>query len=182
MRKPSKRQINAGFKAMLCFTRKPPSGTGDPVTGEALDLRTLSRAGQAEKNATLEDVKAELQALTTEQLQTLRDYIEEKAAPVETLRTRYKSLRNVLNAAFNQAAIGKGYARHANALPFEQQPMQTISRLLGSHQGLLFQAIKKTQESVRLERPEAIRELLGAINYLAGAVIYLEGQDGQNAP
>lgn len=149
---------------------KPPTGTADSVA--------VPRPGQEEKNATLEDVKAELQALTTEQLQTLRDYLEEKAQPVETIHTRYRSLRNVFNAAFNQAVFGKGRARHANAFPFERQPMQVISGLLGSHHGLLFQATKKVQESVRLERGPAIQELLGAINYLAGAVIYLEQHGG----
>jgi len=90
----------------------------------------------------------------------------------------YESLAAVLNRAFDQAANGKGAERHAVSLPFDEQPMQSISSLVGSHTGLLYQAIKKTQESVRLPHDRAIAELLGAINYLAGAIIYLEKNHG----
>ena len=91
---------------------------------------------------------------------------------------RYGRLKEVLARAFNQAATGKGAARHGQDLPFEQQPMQTLSRSLGSNVGLLYQAAKKAQESLRLDREHAVFELLGAINYLAGAVIFLEDRDG----
>ena len=56
--------------------------------------------------------------------------------------------------------------------------MQTISDLLNGNEGLLYQAIKKVQESTRLDRDKAVFELLGAINYLAGAVIHLEKDNG----
>jgi hypothetical protein len=88
----------------------------------------------------------------------------------------YDGLLTVLRRAFLQAAVGKGKERHANSLPFEAQPMQMINRLLGSQDGHLYQAIKKIQESKRLPRDRAVAELLGAINYLAGAVIVLEEQ------
>lgn len=90
----------------------------------------------------------------------------------------YASLRNVLDRAFDQAVSGKGADRHANGLPFDQQPMQTISDSLGSPAGMLFQAAKKAQESQRLPQDAAVRELLGAINYLAGAVVWLERHHG----
>lgn len=86
----------------------------------------------------------------------------------------YQSLRNVLEAAYKQASEGKGKDRHAQDLPFQEQPMHTISNLLGTHDGLLYQAIKKCQESKRMEFDPAIAELLGAINYIAGAVIQLQ--------
>ena len=86
----------------------------------------------------------------------------------------YHSLTCVLARAYEQAAKGKGAVRHADGRPFTEQPMQTISELLGTHEGLLYQAMKKIQESNRLEKEPAIRELLGAINYLAGAIIFLE--------
>lgn len=89
----------------------------------------------------------------------------------------YEALESVLNRAFEQAAHGKGKERHACGRPFTEQPMQTISELLGSSIGLQYQAIKKVQESNRLERGAQVRELLGAINYIAGAVIFLEAQD-----
>lgn len=57
--------------------------------------------------------------------------------------------------------------------------MQTLSRSLGSNVGLLYQAAKKAQESLRLDREHAVFELLGAINYLAGAIIFLEDRDGE---
>jgi hypothetical protein len=87
----------------------------------------------------------------------------------------YFSLAEVLRRAFDQASAGKGKERHANALPFEKQPMQTIADQVGIG-FLLGQAIKKVQESQSLPAGRNINELLGAINYLAGAVIYLEAQ------
>lgn len=91
----------------------------------------------------------------------------------------YALLYSVLSRAYQQASSGKGNERHGQALPFEQQPMQSISGLLGTHGGLLYQAVKKVQESQRLPHDAAVFELLGAINYLAGAVIYLEQNKGE---
>lgn len=88
----------------------------------------------------------------------------------------YESLASVLLRAYNQAAHGKGAERHACDRPFTEQPMQSISGLLGSHTGLLYQAMKKVQESERLDVDAQIRELLGAINYIAGAVIFIEAK------
>lgn len=88
----------------------------------------------------------------------------------------YESLALVLERAYNQAAHGKGAERHAGSRPFTDQPMQTISELLGSDTGLLYQAMKKIQESQRLDPDAAIRELLGAINYIAGAIIFKESE------
>lgn len=85
----------------------------------------------------------------------------------------YEQLESILNEALEQAAAGKGKERHANERAFEDQPMQLISKLLDDNHGLAFQAIKKVQESLRLTDDRAIRELLGAINYIAGMVIFL---------
>lgn len=90
----------------------------------------------------------------------------------------YEALRDVLYRALLQASRGKGAERHGQGQPFEDQLMQTICRMLGTEDGLYFQAIKKIQESTRMEEPERkVRELLGAINYIAGAIIYIEGKD-----
>jgi hypothetical protein len=97
-----------------------------------------------------------------------------RAAPAIT---NYARLHEVLDRAFSQASIGKGAARHGQDRPFEEQPMQVISGMLNSHTGLLYQAVKKVQESQRMPCVPAVHELLGAINYLAGAVIYLEDHD-----
>ena len=87
----------------------------------------------------------------------------------------YEPLANVLRRAFEQASAGKGKERHANGKPFVEQPMLSINRTLGSIDGMLYQAAKKSAEARGLPTTErAVAELLGAINYLAGAVILLE--------
>lgn len=100
---------------------------------------------------------------------------------------KYTSLYNILKDAYEQAAGGKGKERHAHGLPFEEQPMQAISSLLHSPEGLRWQAIKKVQEahSMLLKAraagdPELVatakafhrKEMLGAINYIAGAILF----------
>lgn len=85
----------------------------------------------------------------------------------------YESLAGVLQRALDQAQNGKGAERHANSLPFDKQPMQTIAAAHGV--GFLTgQACKKAEESHGLPPGRNIAELLGAINYLAGAVLFLE--------
>ena len=86
----------------------------------------------------------------------------------------YETLADVLQRAYNQAAVGKGVERHSAAgEPFHEQVMQIGAAKFGVG-SLLFQAFKKSEESQRLPHDRAINELLGAINYLAGAVIALE--------
>ena len=85
----------------------------------------------------------------------------------------YESLRDVLDRAFAQAASGKGHERHAVNKPFDQHPMQKLIDLYGPGFAL-GQAAKKAQESQRLPAGRDVAELLGAINYMAGAVIWLE--------
>mgnify|MGYP000069371553 CR=1 FL=1 len=86
----------------------------------------------------------------------------------------YETLADVLQRAYNQAAVGKGVERHSAAgEPFHEQVMQIGAAKFG-HGALLFQAFKKSEESQRLPHDRAINELLGSIVYLAGAVIALE--------
>lgn len=85
----------------------------------------------------------------------------------------YHLLRRVLDLALEQASAGKGKERHATDNPFDQQPMMEIGRMVG-HGFCLGQAIKKAQEASRMQPDAAQRELLGAINYLAGAYLLLE--------
>ena len=86
----------------------------------------------------------------------------------------YEQLVEVFTAAHDQAAYGKGKERHANDLPFHEQRMQTISDLVGSPDGMLYQLVKKTTEGLQFDNPEKREhELLGALNYLAGIVIWL---------
>lgn len=93
----------------------------------------------------------------------------------------YASLGRVLTRAYAQAATGKGAERHGRGQPFERQPMQDLIRLhgVGFATG---QASKKAQEALRLPRARAVAELLGAINYLAGAVIAIEAGDTHHQP
>jgi hypothetical protein len=89
----------------------------------------------------------------------------------------YEKLRNVLERAYDQAAVTKGAERHANDRPFHEQPMQTIADRRGIG-FILGQVDKKTEEAQgmidRGENDKAVHELLGAIVYLAGAIIFLE--------
>lgn len=89
----------------------------------------------------------------------------------------YASLSNVLRRAYDQASSGKGQERHGQDLPFAKQPMQLIQDLCGEGFAL-GQAMKKMQESQRLPHDAAIRELLGAINYIAGVIIHKEKLQG----
>ena len=87
----------------------------------------------------------------------------------------YDKLFAVLMQAFEQASGGKGKERHAKeGVPFEDQPMSTINRQLGSIDGFIYQAHKKCLESKRLPDGRGQAELLGAVNYLCGAVIALD--------
>jgi len=82
----------------------------------------------------------------------------------------YDTLAVELQAAFDQSAYGKGKERHANAKPFDRQPIMELARMYGT--GFTAgQAAKKAQEALgmlkRGENNKAIHELHGAIVYLA---------------
>lgn len=90
----------------------------------------------------------------------------------------YERLHAVYLDAHHQAAYGKGDERHANGLPFHEQRMQTISQGLNSPDGMAYQVIKKLQEGLQMKDAGARRrELLGALNYLAGIVIFLDDRE-----
>lgn len=88
----------------------------------------------------------------------------------------YQSLHAVLMCALEQAQSGKGAQRHGSGLAFDNQPMQKLIDLYGVGFAL-GQAGKKMQESQRMEKDPAIRELLGAIVYIAGAIINIESKE-----
>lgn len=86
------------------------------------------------------------------------------------VKAGYHELFDVLREALEQAQVGKGEERHGNGLSFLEQPALTITRAVG--RGFpLGQAMKKIQESQRMDPDAAKRELLGAINYLAAAIL-----------
>ena len=93
---------------------------------------------------------------------------------------KYAELYRVLMMAHDQAANGKGKERHANGEKFEDQPIMSIAKShgMGYQTG---QAAKKLQEAHKLlklrGKDAAIKEILGAINYAAAAVLFIEQMD-----
>jgi hypothetical protein len=85
---------------------------------------------------------------------------------------KYGNLKMVYEHAYNQASQGKGKERHSNNDNFLNQPIFWIEEHFKSFQ--LGQAIKKIHESQRLDTESAIKELLGAMNYIAAHVIQLQ--------
>ncbi len=88
----------------------------------------------------------------------------------------YYSLVKVFNDAFLQASNGKGNERHAysDREPYSDQVLCEMDKRLGGNAiGPRYRAVKKIYESARMEPDRAIHEILGAINYLAAAVIIL---------
>lgn len=88
----------------------------------------------------------------------------------------YESLAHVLMNALDQAQTGKGKERHAADEPFREQEICANTRAVGL--GFpLGQARKKAREAKRLfeiDGPDAaVAECLGAINYLAAAIIVM---------
>ena len=89
--------------------------------------------------------------------------------------TSYDSLAMVLAEALEQASGGKGKERHDPLGDrFEDQQIVRLGLWAGSNHFCLGQAQKKSIESARLPYARARAELLGAINYLAAAVITLD--------
>ena len=90
------------------------------------------------------------------------------------MTTAYDALSEVLDAAYYQAAQGKGKERHAKEdEPFDKQIICEVTRRLGAGYPL-GQAVKKIYESQRLGGERGIAELLGAINYISAAVIVMK--------
>lgn len=88
----------------------------------------------------------------------------------------YDALLSVLMDAYDQAANGKGADRHGRGLNFEDQDMLTIMDNVGIGFGA-GQAIKKIVEGIRLNDVQCRKELLGAIVYLAGTILWVNKHD-----
>lgn len=87
----------------------------------------------------------------------------------------YDSVMSVLMDAFQQLSVGKGKDRHGHGLNFEDQDMLQIMEGVGINFAL-GQAMKKILEGRRLKMDKAREEFLGAIIYMAGAVVWLDQQ------
>lgn len=94
----------------------------------------------------------------------------------------YEPLEAILCAALAQAASGKGKERHANGKDFIRQPIMEIGRMVGPGYQT-GQAMKKAQEAMgmvaRDQHDRAEAELLGAINYLAAAILLIRETSGK---
>lgn len=100
---------------------------------------------------------------------------EGSTSPVVAPSPAYASLRAVLERAACQAESGKGKLRHAlDGEAFAEQQIVRLGEWMGSNHYEIGQACKKALESTRLAPERAVGELLGAINYLAAAVLVLE--------
>jgi len=89
----------------------------------------------------------------------------------------YEMLAWVLQEALDQAQHGKGKERHAEGgKPFHVQDICQEARDLGLAYPI-GQARKKAKEALRLTAGKAIEDLLGAINYLAAAVIVVHERE-----
>lgn len=87
---------------------------------------------------------------------------------------RYDRLHSTLMQAFDQASAGKGEERHGCGEPYENQISARINREYRGY--ALGQALKKIDESRRLSKAAAIRELQGAINLIALEIITLQDE------
>lgn len=108
-----------------------------------------------------------------------RDMISEAVQQVAAAEG-YEPLAGILQEAHDQAASGKGRERHARNRPFMDQPILEIGRMCGPGFNM-GQSIKKQQEAMgmlaRGDHGAAIRELLGAINYAASAILLIREQN-----
>ncbi len=90
-------------------------------------------------------------------------------------RDDYLPLLRTFLGALDQAAYGKGRERHANDLPFVEQPILTMAHMLDSDAGLAQQVIKKTIEARTLPTKQArINELRGTLVYAAAMILFEE--------
>ena len=90
-------------------------------------------------------------------------------------RDDYLPLLRTFMGALEQAAYGKGRERHANDLPFIEQPILTMAHMLDSDAGLAQQVIKKTVEARSLPTKQArINELRGTLVYAAAMILFEE--------
>lgn len=143
----------------------------NPITGTA-DIRA---ALGAENTQVLKALHTPIGIGPEPTYKTPPPCIAKEAPPRPFVEPGYERLADVLSRAFDQAARGKGKERHAQGLPFHDQPMQNLIGLYGP--GFAAgQAAKKAQEAMRMSRQAKVHELLGAIVYLAGLVVYEEAR------
>lgn len=174
-RMPSAPFVAKAYPEMCAWTMPEPSSYL-PMPG--LTRQQIGEALDAERRRLAEHAAAG--TLTLEETHRHRELEMPLDKFADTVRVPgYESLEAVLFDAYLQAATGKGAARHGRGISFDEQPTQAISTLLGTDAGLAFQAMKKINEGMRLEPAAKVKELLGAINYIASIVIHMGKSNGR---
>ncbi len=86
----------------------------------------------------------------------------------------YKELGRILDLAYKQSALEKGVERHGQKdEPWHKQPIIRHQKAYGVGFAL-GQSAKKMEESMAMDKEAALREILGAIVYAAGAYYFIE--------
>lgn len=136
------------------------------------------------KAKTVAEARTEYNACADRVAQAMSIMKPQPESPEDILKPRpneehpqYERLMSVLLDAYAQATSGKGVERHQGSeegdggVSFEKQDMMKVMERVG--QGFaLGQAIKKIVEGNRLPWRKAREEFLGAIVYVAGAVVH----------
>ena len=132
--------------------------------------RSLPRYYTRPYDAPIADIMKDYQILW-EQLEAMSpEQKSQEITPVDG--GQYGSLLGVLMDAFAQATYGKGKERHnPDSLNFEEQDMMKIMKRRGIGFAL-GQADKKSWEGQRMKYQHRRTELLGAIIYIAGAIVF----------
>lgn len=86
----------------------------------------------------------------------------------------YQKYIEILHASATQLCSGKGDERHSESVTqdIEDQDTLAIARALGTDLGLDQQIFKKIKESNRMSGNTKLRELYGALNYVALKIYY----------
>lgn len=91
----------------------------------------------------------------------------------------YETLARILDLALKQAQSGKGLERHASDNEkFDDQQIVQLGEWMKSTHFNVGQICKKALESTRLVDSQAVDELLGVIDYAAGAIAILQRRAG----
>jgi len=85
----------------------------------------------------------------------------------------YEILAEIALKACRRVWESKGIERHANNLPFDMQPIMTITRRHG-HGFPRGQALKKVDEAEKMNKEDGLIEILEAITYLMADALILE--------
>lgn len=153
----------------------------DGEVGPALHGRICSGPGAIERVDAL-DQECPYLVLLDEDVEpcwVFAQYVEaETSVTSDAVPNTHASLERVFALAVEQSQSGKGADRHGNGQSFDDQPIFTLNRPLGTNHGALFQVLKKTTESAKLASTGRVgmakNELLGAMVYAAAAYLLLE--------